>query len=223
MAEPKNAGKRRKVDETSPDNGTLRQSITQMDAMNSYSYDTYGLYQEDSVSQHNPVQVSTMSQDDEKLESLLERLEESRVRDKGFTMQERNMIMEDTQYLAMLSGSETLYKIFQLMCNAQENFKNHEDNLRNTGAARLPNDKRDVKMTFDLEFEKLLIMLKDQYHGMFDKRNLKIMRQNQMGHQDESESETESESDNENEHAARFAYIKKRSPERGKDNFIYLF
>lgn len=79
------------------------------------SYDTYGIYQEDSVSQNNPVAISTISHDDEKLESLLERLEESRVPEKGFTMQEKNMIIEDTQYLATLSKSETLYKIFQLM------------------------------------------------------------------------------------------------------------
>lgn len=80
------------------------------------SYDTYGLYDDNnSVSHHNIMGNTTVSQDDEKLESLLERLEESRVPEKGFTMQERNMIMEDTQYLAMLSGSDTLYRIFQLM------------------------------------------------------------------------------------------------------------
>ena len=80
------------------------------------SYDTYGLYDDNnSVSQNNIMGNTTVSQDDEKLESLLERLEESRAPEKGFTMQERNMIMEDTQYLAMLSGSDTLYRIFQLM------------------------------------------------------------------------------------------------------------
>ena len=29
--------------------------------------------------------------------------------------------------------------------------------------------KRDIKMSYDLEFEKLIIMLKDQYHSLFEK------------------------------------------------------
>ena len=56
-------------------------------------------------------------------------------------------------------------------------------------------------MTFDLEFEKLLLMLKDQYHSLFDKRRLKMSKQGQFNftsdspknfdHQSESESEEE--------------------------------
>jgi hypothetical protein len=102
----------RKSTENFPEMGYLGSPRMEFDG---HSIETYGLYQEDSVSQQNPVAMSMHSQDDEKIESLLERLEESRIPEKGFTMKERNMIMEDTQYMAMLTGSETLYRIFQLM------------------------------------------------------------------------------------------------------------
>lgn len=102
----------RKSTENFPEMGYLGSPRIEFDGQ---SVETYGLYQEDSVSQQNPVGMSMHSQDDEKIENLLERLEESRMPEKGFTMKERNMIMEDTQYMAMLTGSETLYRIFQLM------------------------------------------------------------------------------------------------------------
>lgn len=158
--------------ENIPETGHIQSAHANADPNNqNMSYDTYDLYEDEggSVSQKNPIGNSMISQDDEKLESLLERLEESRLPDKGFTMQERNMIMEDTQYLAMLSGSETLYRIFQLMYNAQEKVKNHEDLHQLVGVSQAPGDKSDMKMTFDLEFEKLLIMLKEQYHSLFEK------------------------------------------------------
>lgn len=43
-------------------------------------------------------------------------------------------------------------------------------------------------MTYDLEFEKLLIMLKDQYHSMFDKRKLKQMMMNYNEQNDDEDS-----------------------------------
>lgn len=134
------------------------------------SYDSYEIYPHDelpSVSQKQAAHVSMVSQDDEKLESLLERLEESRLNEKGFTAQERNMIMEDTQNLAILSGSDTLLNIFQLMYNAEERMKNEEGKTFSHGAAQTPNDKAAIKKNFDFEFEKLLLMLKEQYHGLF--------------------------------------------------------
>ena len=111
-----------------PEGAYVRSSNHNPDMEHQYiSYDTYDFNANDdnnSVSQKNPNANSTISQDgDDKLETLLERLEESRLGEKGLTMQERNMLMEETQYLAMLKGSETLYKIFQLMSNAQENYK----------------------------------------------------------------------------------------------------
>lgn len=51
-------------------------------------------------------------------------------------------------------------------------------------------------MTFDLEFEKLLIMLKGQYHSLFDKRKLKIESQ---GNQDGQYFDQDSESDSDYE------------------------
>jgi len=166
--------------------------------MNDQSYDTYGLDNEDSVSQHNPNIISGLSQEGEKIESLLERLEESRMPEKGFTIQERNIILEDTQSLAMLSRSDTLHRIFQLMCNAQDNFKNYEESFKEKRREKVIHDKRDVKMSFDLEFEKLLLMLKDEYHSLFDKRKLKIKRQeiNEENYdQDDSDQESDSPSE----------------------------
>lgn len=58
-------------------------------------------------------------------------------------------------------------------------------------------------MSYDLEFEKLLIMLKDQYHSLFDKQRLKMMIRPQNENNDDSESD--SDSDSENEQAVRFA------------------
>ena len=91
------------------------------------SYDTYDFnpnYDNNSVSHKNPNENSTIShENDDKLETLLDRLEESRLGDRALTTREKNMLLEETQYLAMLNGSETLYKIFQLMSNAQENYK----------------------------------------------------------------------------------------------------
>jgi hypothetical protein len=131
-------------------------------------------------------------QDDDKLETLLEKLEESRHADKGITLEERNMIMEDTEYLAALSNSDTLFKIFKLMSNAQERFKNDDEIIQPSGAARSPNDQHDVKMTYDLEFEKLLFMLKNQYQSFFESR--KKQREQYIRNED-SVSLTESESE----------------------------
>jgi hypothetical protein len=202
--------KNRRSTEKSPEMGYLNSPRTEFDGL---SIDAYNMYQDDSVSQLNPVGTSMQSQDDEKLECLLERLEDSRMPEKGFTMKERTMIMEDTQYMAMLTGSETLYRIFQLMCNAQENFKNHEDALKETGAAKLPHDKRDVKMTFDLEFEKLLIMIKGQYHSLFDKRKLKDESSVGQEYNQNYEQDSESDSDYEDNQRSQknFGYISKRT------------
>lgn len=61
-------------------------------------------------------------------------------------------------------------------------------------------EKRDIKMSYDLEFEKLIIMLKNQYHSLFEKRKLKLInRQNQNYHNEDSDSDTESDSENEQE------------------------
>lgn len=158
------------------------------------SYDTYGLENEDSVSQNNQNPLSGVSQDEEKIENLLERLEESRMPEKGFSIEERNLILEDTQNLATLCESDTLHRIFQLMCNAQENFKNHEESFKSRTGGMTPNDKRDVKMTFDLEFEKLLLMLKAQYHSLFDKRKLKGKIQENT-FENESDQDTDSDSE----------------------------
>jgi hypothetical protein len=207
----KKTSQNRRSAQKSPEMGYLHSPRTEFDVL---SIDAYNMYQDDSVSQLNPVGTSMQSQDDEKLECLLERLEDSRMPEKGFTMKERTMIMEDTQYMAMLTGSETLYRIFQLMCNAQENFKNHEDALKETGAAKLPHDKRDVKMTFDLEFEKLLIMIKGQYHSLFDKRKLKDESSVGQEYNQNYEQDSESDSDYEDNQGSQknFAYISKRTP-----------
>ena len=71
----------------------------------------------------------------------------------------------------MLKGSETLYKIFELMENAQENYKNFEDTSNQVIRPILAKDKekRDIKMSYDLEFEKLIISLKGEYHSLFEK------------------------------------------------------
>lgn len=70
---------------------------------------------------------------------------------------------------------------------------------------RPANDKRDVKMSYDLEFEKLLIMLKEQYHSLFDKQRLKMMMRPHNENNDDSESESDSDSENEQEQAVRIA------------------
>jgi len=187
--------------ETLPEINRMRTSHQSPNFDGHMSYDSYDIYPHDdiqSVSQKQVVQASVLSQDDEKLESLLERLEESRLPEKGFTVQERNMIMEDTQYLAMLSGSETLYNIFQLMYNAEEKLKNQEQVMQSQGAAISPTDHSQIKKNYDFEFERLLLMLKNQYSALFaKKRRMKQIEQ----HADNQEYDSDTDSDQEEDKA----------------------
>ena len=159
-----------------PEGVYVRSSNQNHDIEHQYiSYDTYdfcGNYDNNSVSQKNPNINDSVSQEcDEKIETLLEKLEESRLAERWLNAQERNMLMHETRYLAMLKGSETLYKIFELMENAQENYKNFEDTSPQVIQPILAKDKekRDIKMSYDLEFEKLIISLKGEYHSLFEK------------------------------------------------------
>ena len=74
-------GNGRRSIEISPEVGYLRATTPKID-LDEPSYDTYRIEREDSVSLQNPGVVSTAEQEDEKLECLLERLEESRMPEK---------------------------------------------------------------------------------------------------------------------------------------------
>ena len=75
------------------------------------SYDSYDIYSpNDLLRSASPKQAIHTNHEGEKLESLLEMLDESKLNDKIFTAEERNMIIEDTQNLATQSGSETLIR-----------------------------------------------------------------------------------------------------------------
>lgn len=168
------------------------------------------------ISQEVPGQVydphqflNPLGNGDDRLEILLERLEESRNVDKGFSLKERSMLMEDTEYMAMVSGSDTLFKIFQLMSTAQENYQKKTESLKKTNKSTPINESQEViKMSYDLEFEKLLFMLKTQYHSLFKLRKLK-KENNKDNDGTESVSDTDSENYKKDESISATESVKK--------------
>lgn len=141
------------------------------------SYDSYELYPPNdplqSTGPKQAIQTSLLSNNEEKLESLLERLDESKLNEKAFTAEERHILREDTQSLAIQYGSETLMSLFQLICKVEEDAKNEEAANHNNSTAHVPSDETTKKKTFDFEFEKLVIKLKEQYQALFEKKRLK--------------------------------------------------
>lgn len=67
-------------------------------------------------------------------------------------------------------------------------------------------------MTFDLEFEKLLIMLKGQYHSLFDKRKLKIESQSNQDGNQYFDQDSESDSDYEDQEPSSKFIIQPSNP-----------
>ena len=75
-------------------------------------------------------------------------------------------------------------------------------------------------MTFDLEFEKLLLMLKGQYHSLFDKRKLQMMEEN--NEEQESDSESDSDENTQNSPQQQNFEFEREATTQKQENLIIL-